>query len=146
MESQDGREYFHRCAIARESRTDAHADGSTFVPRKATISGFATNPTRTFLANARKADRNHGFMFCFRSVPIRSCAQFSFYDRQNSHFMTDKFHFMTEPTSRDRSRFAPVILSLVLAREYGSQGGDKVRSSTGGSWSSGASSTLRLNI
>ena len=45
------------------SRTDAHADGSTFVPRKATISGFATNPTRTFLANARKADRNHGFTF-----------------------------------------------------------------------------------
>ena len=43
------------------SPTDAHADGSTFVPRKATISGFATNPTRTFFANARKADRNHGF-------------------------------------------------------------------------------------
>jgi hypothetical protein len=26
--------------------------------------------------------------------------QISFYDRQNSHFMTDKFHFMPEPTSR----------------------------------------------
>src|SRR5689334_21667674 len=89
------------------SRTDAHAYGSTFIPRKATISGFATNPTRTFLANARKADRNHGFMFCGRSVRMRSCSQISFYDRQNSHFMTDefhfmteKFHFMTEPTAR----------------------------------------------
>jgi hypothetical protein len=52
--------------VAREparARTDAHADGSTFVPRKATISGFAANPTRTFLANPRKADRNHGFTF-----------------------------------------------------------------------------------
>jgi len=29
---------------------------------------------------------------------MKSCAQISFYDRQNSHFMTDKFHFMTEPT------------------------------------------------
>ena len=45
--------------VPARSRTDAHADGSTFVPRKATISGFATNPTRTFLANAGKADRNH---------------------------------------------------------------------------------------
>ena len=55
--------------VAREparSRTDAHADGSTFIPRKATISGFATNPTRTLLANARKADRNHGFTFLLR--------------------------------------------------------------------------------
>jgi hypothetical protein len=80
------------------SRTDAHADRSTFVPRKAAISGFATNPTRTFFANARKADRNHGFMFCGRSVRMRSCAQISFYDRQNFHFMTDKFHFMPDPT------------------------------------------------
>jgi hypothetical protein len=87
------------------SRTNAHADGSTFVPRKATISGFATNPTRTFFANARKADRNHGLRFCCRAVDMKPCAQFSFYDRQNSHFMTDefhfmtdKFHFMTEPT------------------------------------------------
>jgi hypothetical protein len=78
------------------SSTDAHADGSTFVPREATISGFATNPTRTSFVNARKADRNHGFMFCGRSVRMRSCAQFSFYDRQNSHFMTDEFHFMTD--------------------------------------------------
>ena len=60
MESQDGREYFHRCAIAR---ADAHADGSTFVPREATISRLATNPTGTLFANARKADRNHGFTF-----------------------------------------------------------------------------------
>lgn len=52
--------------VARQpagSRTDAHADGSTLISRKATISGFATNPTRTFFANARKADRNHGFTF-----------------------------------------------------------------------------------
>ena len=41
------------------SRTDAHADGSTFVPRKATISGFAANPTRTSFVNAIKAYRNH---------------------------------------------------------------------------------------
>jgi hypothetical protein len=45
------------------SRTDSHADGSTFVPREATISAFATNPTRTFFANTRKADRNHGVTF-----------------------------------------------------------------------------------
>ena len=52
--------------VARQSarsRTDAHADGSTFVPRKAAISGFATDPTRAFLANASKADRNHGVTF-----------------------------------------------------------------------------------
>jgi len=67
------------------SRTDAHADGSTIVPRKATISGFAANPTRAFLANARKADRNHRFN---RAI--------SFYDLQGFHLMTDKFHFMTE--------------------------------------------------
>src|ERR1044072_9788336 len=91
----------------RDARTDAHAYGGTFVPRKATISWFATNPTRTFFANASKADRNHGFMLCGRSVRMRSCSQFSFYDRQNSHFMTDefhfmthKFHFMTEPTQQ----------------------------------------------
>ena len=65
------------------SRTDTHADGSTFVSRKATISGFATNPTRTFFANARKADRNHGFTFL---LPLGS------YEivRANSHFMTNK--------------------------------------------------------
>src|SRR6185369_7869656 len=46
-----------------------------------------------------------GLRFCSRSVDTKSCAQISFYDRQNSHFMTDefhfmtdKFHFMTEPT------------------------------------------------
>jgi hypothetical protein len=66
------------------TRTDAHADGSTFVPRKATISGFATNPTRTFLANAGKADRNHGVSFVAASLgSYESCAQFS-------NFMTDK--------------------------------------------------------
>ena len=48
--------------LARSS-TNAHAGGSTFVSRKSTISGFATNPTQTFFANARKADRNHGFKF-----------------------------------------------------------------------------------
>ena len=39
------------------SCTDSYADGSTFVSRKATMSGFATNQTRTFLANALKADK-----------------------------------------------------------------------------------------
>ena len=72
------------------SRTDAHADGSTFVPRKATISGFATNPTRTFFANARKADRNHGFTSLSRSVGMKSCAQISFYDRRISLY--DRTH------------------------------------------------------
>src|SRR6185369_3693458 len=85
--------------------TDAHADGSTFVPRKATISGFATNPTRTFFANARKADRNHGFTFCCRSVEMNSCAQTLILYRQNSHFTTDEFHFMTEPTEGSRRDF-----------------------------------------
>ena len=64
------------------SRADAHADGSTFVPRESTISGFATNPTRTFLANARKADRNHGVTVLLPLGSMRSCAaQISFYDR-----------------------------------------------------------------
>ena len=67
------------------SRTDAHADGSTFVPREATIGRLTTNPQRTFLANALKADRNHRFI---RSI--------SFNDRQEFHLMTDKFHFMTD--------------------------------------------------
>lgn len=50
----------------------------------------ATNPTRTFRANAGKADRNHGVSFCggfARFVRVRG---------RNSHFMTDKLHFMTE--------------------------------------------------
>src|ERR1041384_5263053 len=41
------------------SRTDTHADGGTFVPREATISRFAANPTRTSFANALRAYRNH---------------------------------------------------------------------------------------
>jgi hypothetical protein len=48
------------------SRTDAHADRSTFVSRKATISRFAANPTRTFFANALKAYRNHRITFTGR--------------------------------------------------------------------------------
>jgi len=99
------------------SRTDAHADGSTFVPRKATISGFATNPTRTFFANARKADRNHGFTFCCRSVRMRSCAQISFYDRQNSHFMTDEFHFMTQSAyywNQQLTRTIPALNEILV--------------------------------
>jgi hypothetical protein len=50
-----------------------------------------------------------GLGVCCGSVRMTSCAQFSFYDRQNSHFMTDefhfmteKFHFMTEPTTTDK--------------------------------------------
>jgi hypothetical protein len=57
------------------SRTDSHADGSTFVPREATISAFATNPTRTFFANARKADEIMGLRFCGRAVDMKPCAQ-----------------------------------------------------------------------
>jgi hypothetical protein len=53
-------------AVAREaarSRTDAHADGSTLVPRKAAITGFAANPTRTFFTDTFKANRNHRVTF-----------------------------------------------------------------------------------
>jgi hypothetical protein len=50
----------------------------------------------TFLSNALKPTEIMGYVFCGRSVRMRSCAQFSFYDRQNSHFMTDKFHFMLD--------------------------------------------------
>ena len=45
------------------SRTDAHADGSTLVPRKAAITGFAANPTRTFFTDTFKANRNHRITF-----------------------------------------------------------------------------------
>ena len=75
-------------AVAGEparSRTDAHADGSTFVSRKATISGFATNPTRTFFLTRAKPTEIMGLRFCCRSVRMRSCARkFSFYDRRIS--------------------------------------------------------------
>jgi len=46
--------------VAREpakSRTDAQADGSTFVPRKATISGFATNESNDALMQNPGNDR-----------------------------------------------------------------------------------------
>jgi len=77
--------------VAREvarSRTDAHADGSTFVFRKATISGFAANPTGTPFANALKAYRNH--RITFKAADLGSCVQF--------HLMPDEFHLMPEPT------------------------------------------------
>ena len=45
------------------SRADAHADRSTFVSRKATISGFTANTTRTVFANALKTERNHRITF-----------------------------------------------------------------------------------
>jgi hypothetical protein len=48
------------------SRTDAHADGSTLISRKATISRFAANPTGTSFANALKAYRNHRITFTGR--------------------------------------------------------------------------------
>jgi len=65
------------------SRTDAHADGSTFVSRKATISGFAANPTRTSFANALKADRNHRITFTGRPL-LRGVRAISFNDGQIS--------------------------------------------------------------
>jgi hypothetical protein len=64
---------------AARSRTDAHADGSTFIPRKAAISRFAT---RTLLGNALKADRNHRVKFYSRPLLMRPFARF--------HFMTYK--------------------------------------------------------
>src|ERR1043165_10152364 len=36
----------------------SHADGSTFVGRKTTVSWFATYPTRPFLADPFEASRN----------------------------------------------------------------------------------------
>ncbi len=57
-----------------------------------------------FLLTRAKPTEIMGLRFCCRSVRMRSCAQFSFYDRQNSHFMTYKFHFMTEPTPPPRRR------------------------------------------
>ena len=77
------------------SRTDAHADGSTFVPRKATISWFATNPTRTFFANALKADRNHRFI-----------REISFYDLQEFHFAGQISLYDLEISFNDRSHTA----------------------------------------
>ena len=62
------------------SRTNAHADGSTFVPRKAAITGLATNPTRPFFADALKAYRNHRVYW---PISTRSCA-ISFYAGQIS--------------------------------------------------------------
>src|SRR5688572_4090940 len=60
------------------SRADAHADGSTLVSRKAPISGFATNPTRAFFANALKSDRNHRITFYYQ-LGMRSSAAISLY-------------------------------------------------------------------
>jgi hypothetical protein len=49
-----------------------------------------------FLLTRAKPTEIMGLRFCSRSVDMKSCAQISFYDRQNSHFMTDEFHFMTD--------------------------------------------------
>ena len=58
------------------SRADAHADGSTFVSRKATISGFAANPTRTSSGNALKAYRNHRITVLGRPFGVMSAISF----------------------------------------------------------------------
>ena len=85
------------------ARTDAHADGSTFVSRKATIGGFTANATWTLLADALKADRNHRITFYYQ-LGMRSSAQFHFmpdkfhYMPDEFHYMPDKFHLMPEPT------------------------------------------------
>ena len=86
------------------SRADAHADGSTLVSRKATISGFATNLTRAFFANALKSDRNHRITFYYQ-LGMRSSAQFHLMPDKfhlmpdEFNFMPDKFHLMSEPTT-----------------------------------------------
>jgi hypothetical protein len=82
------------------SCTDAHADGSTFVSRKATISGFATDPTRAFLANATKSDRNHTITFIAAVFP---CDEQFHLMPDKFHFMPDKFHLMPDPTLTDLS-------------------------------------------
>jgi hypothetical protein len=83
------------------SCTDAHADGSTLVSRKATISGFATDPTRAFLANATKSDRNHTItlrlFFPFDGQFHLMPDKFHFMPDE-FHFMPDKFHLMPDPT------------------------------------------------
>jgi hypothetical protein len=66
------------------SCTDAHADGSTFVPRKATISRFAGNPTRTLFADALKADGNHRVTFYCPPSLYEVVRAISFNDRQIS--------------------------------------------------------------
>jgi hypothetical protein len=48
------------------------------VSRKAAISGFATDPTRAFLANATKSDRNHRITFYYQ-LGMRSSAAISLY-------------------------------------------------------------------
>ena|SRR5690349_5924579 len=68
MESRDGHVCFHRCGRACEI---PHS-------RKATISGFAANSTRTLFANALKADRNHRFI---RAISFNDL-QISLYDRE----------------------------------------------------------------
>ena len=89
------------------SRADAHADGSTLVSRKATISGFATNPTRAFFANALKSDGNHRITFYYQLVGMRSSARFHFMPDEfhlmpdKFHFMPDIFHLMPDPTAAD---------------------------------------------
>ena len=79
------------------SRTDPHADGSTFIP-KSRNNSFATNPTGTFFANALKVDRNYRVKFHCPPNSNEIVRAISFYDPQEFHFMTDKFHLMTEPT------------------------------------------------
>jgi len=67
-------------AVAREaarSRTDSHADGSTLVPGKAAITGFAANPTRTFFTDTFKANRNH--RVTFTCCPFEVMRAISFY-------------------------------------------------------------------
>jgi len=51
-------------------RTDAHADGSTFVSRKATVTDSTANSKRTLFADALKAYRNHKSL---RLLPLASC-------------------------------------------------------------------------
>lgn len=93
----------------RDSPRDPTLIRMQMVPRKATISRFATNPTRAFLGNALKADRNHRVTFECPPGSNESVSAISIHDLQEFHFMTDKFHFMTyeihfmtEPTHRDQ--------------------------------------------
>jgi hypothetical protein len=82
MESRDGYVWFTLAGELAKCRTDAHADGSTFVSRKAAVSGFAANPTRTSFANAIKPTEiiESRLLAHF----LRGRAQISLYDRQIS--------------------------------------------------------------
>ena len=64
---------------------------------------------RTFLANARKADRNHGFTFLVAARFVEIGHANSHFMTDEFHFMPDKFHLMPDPTGGDTHSVGSVI-------------------------------------